>query len=241
MALSLWPSVVGSQMASPQSPAEFPRTHPSGSPGCRPRVGPGITCGPGVLKLGLGGLPQHSQSLLTWKPGPREVTPLVQGHSVMLRQGLWLCACLCLGDKERGSTLSCFWGPLGATSRSGLKAHPKYASGVFLGLLPRWVLVALMTVPCPLPRLWQRVLSPEEESSSFPSSCPPLPRPTDASLGLPQGLCTSQQCLQNMLVPHHLMGSRWSPFRSQLQAISSRGLTIRTRQLVQVLLIVHGL
>lgn len=35
-----------------QSTAEFPRTHPSGSPGCRPRVGPGITCGPGVLKLG---------------------------------------------------------------------------------------------------------------------------------------------------------------------------------------------
>lgn len=97
------------------------------------------------------------------------------------------------------------WGPLGATSRSGLKAHPKYASGAFLGLLPGWVLVALMTVPCPLSRLWQRVLSPEEESISFPSSCPPLPRPTDASLGLPQGLCTSQQCLQNMLVPHHLM------------------------------------
>ena len=52
IALSLWASAVGSQMASPQSPAEFPRTHPSGSPGCRPRVGPGITCGPGVLKLG---------------------------------------------------------------------------------------------------------------------------------------------------------------------------------------------
>ena len=60
------------------------------------------------------------------------------------------------------------WGPLGATSRSGLKAHPKYASGAFLGLLPGWVLVALMTVPCPLSRLWQRVLSPEEESISFP-------------------------------------------------------------------------
>ena len=39
------------------------------------------------------------------------------------------------------------WGPLGATSRSGLEAHPKYASGDFLGLLPGWVLVALTTVP----------------------------------------------------------------------------------------------
>lgn len=113
MALSLWPSAMGSQLASPQSPAEFPRTYPPGSLGCRSRVEPGITCKPGVLKLGVGGLPQHSQSLLTWKPGPREVTLLVQGHSVMLRQGPWLCACLFLGGKEGGSTLSCYLGSCG--------------------------------------------------------------------------------------------------------------------------------
>ena len=113
MSLSLWPSAVGSQLMSPQNSTEVPRTHPPASPGCRPRVGPGITRSSAVLKLGVGSLPRHSQSLLSWKPGPREVTPPVQGHSVTLRQSLRLCACLCLGDKEGGSTLSGYLGSFG--------------------------------------------------------------------------------------------------------------------------------